>query len=493
MKIMNQRTIRWILVAVVTAVSTMAKDAAAQSLTVTPANPTITTGHAQQFSAPEVSNAADVVAGDYHACIRLQNGETRCSGNNSAGQLGNGTITGSSTPVPVVQVTQAAGVTTGGFHSCAVLQNGAVQCWGMNEVGELGDGTTNQSSVPVTVSGITTATAVAAGYKHVCALLQGGTVQCWGDDSYGELGDGNRVLQTQRGGPSTAHSSIPVTVVGINTAVAITSSDGYHSCAILQDGTVKCWGDNSSGQLGDGSRTTAVTPTTVARITTAVAVTSGDFHTCALLADRTVSCWGLNFSGQLGDGTGWDSNTPVQVSGIGTAVAVSAGVIHTCAVLDDGTARCWGYNSSGQLGDGTTTNAYSPVVVGGITTANGPVAAGNNDSCVLLLGGLVRCWGMNTYGELGNGTTNDARTPSVVVGINATWDSSDSTVATVDATGLATSHGPGSTTITATFNGANGTRPHRRQRPRLGGRNGSGIVTSAQGIDCGTIARLLRR
>ena len=110
-------------------------------------------------------------------------------------------------------------------------------------------------------------------------------------------------------------------------------------------------------------------------------------------------CWGLNYSGQLGDGTGSDSYTPVRVSGIGTAVAISVGVIHTCAVLRNGTVRCWGNNSSGQIGDGTTTDAWTPVAVNGIATAIGAVGAGNNDSCVLLRGGGVRCWGLNTYGS----------------------------------------------------------------------------------------------
>jgi len=314
-------------------------------------------------------------------------------------------------------------------------------------------------------------------------------VQCWGDNSYGELGDGNAILSPQRGGPSTGHSSIPVTVVGINTAVAVTASDGYHSCAVLQDGTVRCWGDNVSGQLGDGSRTTAITPVTVAGITTAVAVSGGDFHTCALLRDGTISCWGLNYSGQLGDGTGSDSNTPVRVNGISTALGVSAGVVHTCAVLQDGTARCWGHNSAGQIGDGTTTNALAPVTVSGITTATGAVAAGNNDSCVLLRGGLVKCWGMNTYGELGNGTTADAHTPTTVIEINAKWTSGDSTVATIDETGLATGRGAGSATVTATFQGRSGsTTLTVGGRPTLTVvRNGSGLVTSSPaGIDCGT-------
>jgi alpha-tubulin suppressor-like RCC1 family protein len=491
---MNRKTPPRILVCVAIACLAAAADAAGQGITVTPASPTITAGQTQQFAAPEASNAADVVAGDYHACVLLQSGEARCVGYNFMGQLGNGTLTDSSRPVPVLQIAQAAGVTTGGFHSCAVLLDGTVKCWGQNDVGQLGDGTTTNSSTPVTVSGITSAIAVAAGYKHTCALGQDGSVRCWGDNSYGELGDGNAVLQTQRGGPSTAHSSSPVSVVGINTAVAITASDGYHSCAVLQNGTVKCWGDNSNGQLGDGSRTTAVTPVSVAGITAGVAVSSGDFHTCALIADGTIGCWGLNFSGQLGDGTGWDSNTPVQVSGISTATAVSVGVIHTCAVLADGTARCWGYNSNGQLGDGTTSNRNAPVVVSGVATAIGAVAAGNNDSCVLLQGGVVKCWGMNTYGELGIGTTADAGTPTTVVGINATWTSSNPAVATIDASGLATANVAGSTTITATLDGRSGSTtltvssPVRTITVNKAGAGHGSVIPSAAGLDCGLAA-----
>src|SRR5204863_1826609 len=128
----------------------------------------------------------------------------------------------------------------------------------------LGDGTTNPSTTPVTVVGITNAIAVGAGYHHSCALLEDGRVQCWGDNTYGQLGNGAAINpNTPRGAASTLHSSVPVTVVGITTAVSVTASDGYHSCAVLQDGTVKCWGDNVSGQLGNGTRNGTSTPATV--------------------------------------------------------------------------------------------------------------------------------------------------------------------------------------------------------------------------------------
>jgi alpha-tubulin suppressor-like RCC1 family protein len=470
-------------------ITTIENKAAAQSITVTPANATIPLGGTQQFAAPEVSNAAGVDAGDYHACILLQNSEARCSGFNGTGQLGNGQLTDSSTPVRVLSIADAVGVASGGFHSCAVLRNGSVACWGSNTAGQLGDGTTTNSALPVAVAGITTAIAVAAGYHHSCALLQDGTVRCWGDNTYGELGDGTPIDPTLPRGTRVLHSSVPVAVLGINTAVNVTASDGYHSCAALRDGTVRCWGDNSNGQIGDGTHHRTSTPVMVTGLTTAVAVSSGDFHTCALLNAGGVSCWGLNWSGQLGDGTGNDSTTPVQVSSITTAVGVSVGVIHTCATLQDRTVRCWGNNASGQIGDGTTTDRRAPVMVSGITTATGSVAAGNNDSCAVIQGGLVKCWGMNTYGELGNGTTVDTSVPTPVIGINATWTTSDSSVATIDATGLATSLAGGTATITAAFEGRTGSAVLTVGMPNIltVALDGDGMVTSSSGaIDCGT-------
>jgi hypothetical protein len=230
-------------------------------------------------------------------------------------------------------------------------------------------------------------------------------------------------------------------------------------------------------------------PVAAVNITSATRVSSGDFHTCALLSNGGVSCWGLNWSGQLGDGTVNDSYTPVQVSAISTAVGVAVGVVHSCAVLQDGTARCWGYNNEGQIGDGTTTSRFTPALVTGITQATGSVAAGNDDSCVVLRGGLVKCWGMNTYGELGNGTTADTPAPTSVVGINAAWTSSDSTVATIDQTGLATGVGPGSTTITAAFAGGsgNGALTVVGVPVLTVAHDGDGMVTSSPGeIQCGT-------
>jgi hypothetical protein len=142
-----------------------------------------------------------------------------------------------------------------------------------------------------------------------------------------------------------------------------------HTCAILDDGSVRCWGYNSNGQLGDGTNTDRNTPTALSSWPsgrTAVAITAGSYHTCAILDDGSVRCWGSNSDGQLGDGTTTDRNTPTTLSGWPsgrTAVAISAGYYHTCAILDDGSVRCWGYNSDGQLGDGTTTSRNTPTAL----------------------------------------------------------------------------------------------------------------------------------
>src|SRR4051812_25671968 len=161
---MNPKTALRLIVCIATLLAAISRDAAAQSITVTPSNPSIAVGQTQQFTVPEVSPPIDVTAGDYHACVLLQNGGVRCFGRNNESQLGEGSVIDSSLPISPSGMTQAAGVTTGGFHSCAVLSDHTVKCWGQNEVGQVGDGTTSGARTPVTVSGITTAIAVAAGY-----------------------------------------------------------------------------------------------------------------------------------------------------------------------------------------------------------------------------------------------------------------------------------------------------------------------------------------
>ncbi len=340
-----------------------------------------------------------------HSCVRMSGGTVKCWGTNYIGQLGNGTTTDASKPTPVPGITSALAVETGVYNSCALLSGGSVKCWGANLYGALGDGSTTSSLTPVSVSGISTATEVSVGDNHSCALLSSGAVKCWGWNTQGGLGNGTRTS-----------SLTPVSVSGITTAVAISAGDRF-SCALLSSGTVKCWGNNDSGTMGDGTAgplTYKVLPVSVSGITTATAISGVQSHMCALLSGGTVKCWGWNLNGSLGDGTPNDATTPVSVSGISTATAVSAGRSQSCALLDDGTVKCWGRNSSGQLGTGTTTSSLVPVSVVGLTDAVA-VSAGGDRTCALLSDGVVKCWGTNADGGLGNGTVGGISTTPVTV------------------------------------------------------------------------------
>jgi alpha-tubulin suppressor-like RCC1 family protein len=245
------------------------------------------------------------------------------------------------------------------------------------------------------------AAAVAAGGEHSCAVLRDGGVVCWGDNTSGQLGNN-----------TTTSSLTAVRARGITNAVAVTVGRA-HSCALLATGRVQCWGENQFGEVGNGAQFDAAVPYDVIGIATATAIGAGADHTCAVIAGGAVRCWGLNSQGQLGDGTTANQRSPVAVNGLTTATQVAAGTRHTCARVDDGTLRCWGYGAFGQLGDGSTLNRPAPTMVAGITSAT-TIAAGGDSSCSRLDDGTVRCWGYGAYGQLGNGSTADRWSPVAV-------------------------------------------------------------------------------
>jgi alpha-tubulin suppressor-like RCC1 family protein len=297
-------------------------------------------------------------------------------------------------------------------HTCALTSAGGAKCWGGNYYGELGDGTTTDRHTPVAVSGLASGVAAISAGFHTCALTSAGGAKCWGFNASGQLGDG-----------TTTERHRPVDVSGLASGVAaiVAATQGdypIHTCALTSGGGVKCWGGNDHGQLGDGTTTERHTPVDVVGLASGVAaIAAGDGHTCALTSGGGVTCWGSNRNGQLGDGTKTDRHTAVDVVGLASGVAaISAAGSHTCALTSAGGVKCWGGNGFGQLGDGTTTNRRTPVDVSGLASGVAAIAAGYSHTCALTSAGGAKCWGRNHYGQLGDGTTTQHHTPVAVVG-----------------------------------------------------------------------------
>jgi alpha-tubulin suppressor-like RCC1 family protein len=357
-----------------------------------------------------------VSGGSVHTCAVLTNGMVRCWGDNSLGQLGDGTTVARLTPVTVSGLSGGdapvahgvASVSTGAGHSCTLTTAGGVECWGRNASGQLGDGTVTNRSTPVPVAGLSTGVVfVAAGDTHTCALTVAGGIKCWGDNSYGALGDG-----------TTTSRSAPVDVAGLTSGVARVAAGASFTCAVTTSGGLKCWGRNQAGNLGDGTTANRAAPVNVTGLTTGVAsVSTGSLHACAVSTTGGLTCWGSNAKGQLGDGTTNDALTSVSVSGLGSGIAsVTAGYASTCALTTGGGVKCWGANAAGELGDGTTTERHAPVDVSGLTSGVASLEYGAHHGCALV-GGRVKCWGSNGSGGLGNGTTTNGPLPVDVTGL----------------------------------------------------------------------------
>jgi alpha-tubulin suppressor-like RCC1 family protein len=373
------------------------------------------------------SHAISIAAGNAHACA-IEAGQAYCWGVNSNGQLGNGTTTSSSVPVPVYTGGVLAGKTliqivAGYSHTCALASTGTVYCWGLDSSGQLGNNSTAQSLVPVAVntSGVLsgkTITQIAAGNSHTCALDSSGTAYCWGSNGNGQLGNN-----------STAKSLVPVAVntSGVLSGQTLTQiTTGYaHTCAVSSAGAAYCWGANGNGQLGNSS--TAQSPVPVAVTTSGVlsgktlAQISADqngMYTCALDSTGAAYCWGAASYGQLGNG-GVSSapGVPVAVLTSGalsgkTLTQIATGSGTTCAVGSTGAAYCWGQGVNGELGNGSTANSSAPVAVSMSGVLSGQtltqVSDGTNFSCAMASTGAVYCWGLDVSGQLGNNSATSA-------------------------------------------------------------------------------------
>lgn len=381
-----------------------------------------TTNRVSPVAAPHLSlpPARALATGSMHACAMTSAGGVKCWGKNLYGQLGDGTRTDRLTSVGVSGLANIRSIVAGSDHTCVLTTADAVLCWGRNNYGQLGDGTKVDRTAPVAVTAMTSGVqAIAAGGAHTCALLRTGGVQCWGNNLSGQLGDGTRVGQLA-----------PVQVVRLKSGVQSIVAGFGHTCALTTAGGVQCWGDNASLQLGVGScqSTTCPFPVDAAGISAgAVAIAAGMRHTCALMSTRVVNCWGANFSGQLG--SMGPTTTPSSIQVLGPMLGVKAISVgghagnvsrsHACLLTATGGAKCWGPNSSGQLGDGTTTDNYIPVKVVGLDRDVKAVTSASDYSCALKTSGAVVCWGWNGVGQLGDGTKTSRLTPVPVSGLGA--------------------------------------------------------------------------
>lgn len=367
-----------------------------------------------------------ISAGNEHTCALRSDGTVWCWGRNQYGELGDGTLIDRPNPVEVVGLTGVTRISVGGDHTCAVLADSTVRCWGEGFRGQLGNGGTTDSPTPVAVKGLTGVTLtgvtrIAAGGLHTCAALADGSAQCWGINDYGQIGAGTT------GGQQLNPTQVSGLTAGSGVRDVTTGS--AHSCALLADGTARCWGFGHNGRLGNGTTSDTNVPLevlasgstqgndTLGGIT---AIDAGGSHTCALVTGNsgTVRCWGLNSSRQLGDNGTTDLLNPfaagVTATASGGITAVSAGGSHTCDVLGNDLATCWGRGEEGQLGDGTTVTDGVP---GSVSAFDGiaAISSGSMHTCAIMLDDTVRCWGSGASGRLGDGETVSRATPVTVL------------------------------------------------------------------------------
>jgi len=356
--------------------------------------------------------AAKLALGGQHSCALTPGGVVKCWGSDSGGQLGLGFYGGARfSPVDVAGIPPTAiDISAGNAHSCALFTSGNVKCWGTLQGPASGSGQADAQFRALDVPGLTSGVvAIAGGLRHACALFNDGSVKCWGDNSQGQVGDITH----------TFAFATPTQVYTLTSGISAIATGSLHSCAVTTGGAVRCWGDNRHGQLGDGISGLHRTASDVVGLASGVnAIAAGDAYSCALLASGAVQCWGFNDHGQLGDTTNTIGRAPGNVTGLSSGVmAIAAGFAHACAVTSAGALRCWGANSAGQLGDGMTIDRLSPVDVNGLPANVVAVAAGRFHTCALTQDGGVKCWGSNFLGAIGDGSFQDRLSPTDVSGL----------------------------------------------------------------------------
>ena len=361
---------------------------------------------------------------DLYTCGTNSDGLAYCWGRDANGRLGNGIGSGSrlTTPSSVLGEHVWSTMSAAKYHTCGVTGSSALYCWGKNESGRLGDGTTADRSTPTQIGTDQSWANVNAGYDHTCAVTTSGVGYCWGDNTNGKLGTDD---------PASVDRLSPTTVSGSYSWKSISAGESFScgvttSVALLYEGY--CWGQNFSGQLGIGSRSerdvvTAV-PTLVIGSHSWKMISTGTTHACGVTISGEAYCWGWNTSGSVGDGTTAHRPSPTLVSGGHTWQSLSAGREHTCGVTDSGDAYCWGAGGHSRLGTGSPgfSGHPTPNLVSGSHSWS-MISAGWRNTCGLTTSAEAYCWGDNTQGQIGNGTTIESHEPPLATPtkVNRPW------------------------------------------------------------------------
>ncbi len=400
----------------------------------------------------DVKRARTASGADF-SCALLTSGDVKCWGRNDKGQLGIGDKNNRADnagemgdKLPAVSLGEkAVSIAVGWYHACALLESGRIKCWGQNDSGQLGQGDTKNraddkdemgDALPAIPLGGGTGTAkkavaIAAGGYHNCAVFEDGSLKCWGANLYGQLGLGDAEPRGDQAGE--LGDSLPFVDLGAGRKVVAIAAGNFHTCAVLENGALKCWGDGADGQTGLGAAALrGKNPGDMGDNLEAVnlgggavvQVACGGFHTCAILGGGALKCWGHNDTGQQGQGdttkrgaNPGDMGAALKAVDFGNgrkATYVSTLYDHSCAVLDDGSVRCWGWNNAGQLGLGDKeTRGDAPGEMGtalpkvdlGLGVKATQLGVGWDHSCALLEGDAFKCWGLNWAGHLGQGDT----------------------------------------------------------------------------------------